>query len=183
MYPYALSPRMAYYVKDNFFEDWGYQGHPKHWKFPNQKGGVPRWIQFNNNGGELDRPAKVPPVELVDAKQVYDLVLARAGCWPRDRVTRRTVAEVKNKTGAWGRNGPLKPSDEWFLEGLTPGKAPRDTDGDGMPDAWEKAHGLDPKDPGDATRVVPAGQSANDRHRGYTYIEFYINELADRLVP
>lgn len=183
MYPYALSPMMSYYVKDNFFEDWGYQDHPKHWKFPNQKGGVPRWIQFNNNGEELDRPAPVPPVELVDAKQVYDLVLARAGCWPRDRVTTRTIEEVKNRTGAWGRNAPLTPTDEWFLEGLTPGKPPTDTDGDGMPDAWEKAHGLDPTDPGDATRIVPPGKSKNDRHQGYTYIEFYINELADGLVP
>jgi hypothetical protein len=183
MYPYALSTQMTYYVKDNFFEDWGYQDHPKHWKPANQPGGVPRWIQFNNNGGELDQPAKVPSIEMVDAKQVYDLVLARAGCWPRDRMTRRTVEEVKNKSGAWGRNAPLKPTDEWFLEGLTPGKASADADGDGMPDAWETAHGLNPNDPADATKVVPAGQSKNDRHRGYTYVEFYINELADSLVP
>jgi pectate lyase len=51
-----------------------------------------------------------------------------------------------------------------------------------MPDAWETAHGLDPKDPADATKVVPAGASKDDRHRGYTYIEFYVNELADGLV-
>lgn len=183
MYPYALSPQMNYYVKDNFFEDWGYQDHPRHWKFGNQKGGVPRWIQFNNNGGELDKPAKTPAIELVDAKQAYDLVLTKAGCWPRDRVTKRTVEEVKNKAGAWGRNAPLTLSDEWFMEGLAPANSPTDTDGDGMPDAWEKMHGLNPGDAADANRVVPAGKSKNDRHQGYTYIEFYINELADRLAP
>jgi pectate lyase len=183
VYPYALSPNMTYYVKGNYFEDWGYQDHPKHWKPAGRPGGVPRWVQFNNNGGELDKPAKVPAVETVDAREVYDLVLGRAGCWPRDRVTRRTVEEVKNKTGAWGRNAPAVPTDEWFLDGLTPGKAPADADGDGMPDAWEKAHGLDPENPADATKVVPAGASKNDRHRGYTYIEFYVNELADGLVP
>ncbi len=58
-----------------------------------------------------------------------------------------------------------------------------DADNDGMPDAWERAHGLDPNDPADATRLVPAGKSAGDRHQGYTYVEFYINELAERLVP
>jgi pectate lyase len=183
MYPYALSTQMTYYVKDNYFEDWGYQNHPRHWKPANQPGGVPRWIQFNNNGGELDQPAKVPPIEMVDAKQVYDLVLARAGCWPRDRMTKQTIEEVKNRTGAWGRNAPLAPTDEWFLEGLPTGKAPQDTDSDGMPDAWEKAHGLNPQDPADAIRIVAAGESKGDRHRGYTFIEFYINELADSLVP
>jgi hypothetical protein len=182
MYPYALSPQMDYYVADNYFEDWGYQGHPRHWKFGKQPGGVPRWIQFNNNGRELDKPAKVPPVQTVDAKEVPDLVLSRAGCWPRDRVTKRTVEEVKNKTGAWGRNAPLELTNEWYLEGVSPGKVPADTDRDGMPDAWENTHGLDPKDPADATRIVPAGQSEGDRHRGYSFIEFYLNELADSLI-
>lgn len=183
MYPYALSPQMDYYVKDNYFEDWGYQGHPKHWKFGNQPGGVPRWIQFNNNGREISEPAKAPPVQTVDAKKVYEMVLAQAGCWPRDRVTKRTVLEVENKSGAWGRNAPLEPTTEWFMEGLVPGKARADTDNDGMPDEWEKTHGLNPNDPADATRIVPAGRSEGNRHQGFTYVEFYINELADNLVP
>jgi len=76
----------------------------------------------------------------------------------------------------------MEPSDEWFMKGLTPGKAPVDTDDDGMPDKWEKAHGLDPKNPKDANKIVPAGASKGNRHRGYTYIEYYINELADNIV-
>jgi pectate lyase len=181
LYPYALSPHMTYFVRDNYFEDWGYQDHPRHWKPAGQPGGVPRWIQFNNNGGEIDAPGPTPAIELVDAQAAYDLVLAKAGCWPRDRMTQRTIEEVRAKTGAWGRNAPLEPSDEWFLEGLTPGKALADTDGDGMPDAWEKLHGLDSNDPADATQLVPTGKSSSDRHQGYSYIEFYINELADHL--
>lgn len=183
MYPYALSPSMKYYVKDNFFEDWGLQHHPKDWKPANQPGGVPRWIQFNNNGGEIEQPAQVPPISLVDTQQVYELVLSKAGCFPRDRVTTRTIEEVKTKTGNWGRNAPLQPTDEWFLEGLTPGKAPLDTDRDGLPDAWEKSHGLDTGNPSDAAKPVPAGVSTKDRHLGYSWIEFYINELADGLAP
>jgi hypothetical protein len=51
-----------------------------------------------------------------------------------------------------------------------------------MPDDWERMHGLNPKDPSDAKRTVPAGASPGNRHQGYTYVEFYLNELADRLV-
>ena len=182
LYPYALSPHMSYYVQDNYFEDWGYQGHPRHWKWggPDR---APRWVQFNNNGRELDAPAKTPKIELVDAKAAFELVLAKAGCWPRDRMTKRTVHEVRTKTGNWGRNAPLEPTDEWFLEGLTPIKAPADTDGDGLPDAWEKTHDLDFNDPADAAKIVAIGESSNDRHLGYSYIEFYTNELADNLSP
>ena len=45
----------------------------------------------------------------------------------------------------------------------------RDSDMDGMPDAWEKAHGLNPNDPTDAN-----GDMNGD---GYTNIETYINSI------
>lgn len=181
LYPYALSPNMTYYVRDNYFEDWGYQDHPRHWKPANQPAGVPRWIQFNNNGGEINAPAPTPSIALVDAQAAFELILAKAGCWPRDRVTHRTIQEVTTKTGSWGRNAPLIPTDEWFLEGLKPAQAPADTDHDGLPDAWEKSHGLQVNDPTDAAKIVTAGESEGDRHLGYSYIEFYLNELADSL--
>ncbi len=183
MYPYALSPSMSYYVRDNFFEDWGYQDHPRHWKPANQPGGVPRWIQYNNNGNEIDEPASCPPITMQDAKEIYSIVLSRAGCWPRDHVTKRTIEEVKNQSGAWGRNAPLEPTDDWFMEGLTVLAPPADTDNDGIPDEWEKLHGLNPADPDDANNIVPDSASKDNRHKGYTYIEFYLNELADNLLP
>ena len=68
------------------------------------------------------------------------------------------------------------------MQGLRPGSPPVDTDDDGMPDGWENEHGLDPKDPSDASKTVAAGASADDRHRGYTYIEYYVNDLADSLI-
>jgi HEAT repeat protein len=85
---------------------------------------------------------------------------------------------MHTRTGTWGRHEP----DAGLMEGLTPGKPKPDADNDGMPDEWEKAHGLDANDASDANKTVPAGASRGDRHRGYTYIEFYINELADNLV-
>jgi len=53
-----------------------------------------------------------------------------------------------------------------------PAAAPADADNDGMPDAWEKAHGLDPRS-ADADRKMPSG---------YTAIEEYVNQLADKLI-
>ena len=181
MYPYALSPRMSYYVRDNYFEGWGYQGHPRHWKWggPDR---APRWMQFNNNGRELNAPARTPKIGLVDAKAAFPLVLAKAGCWPRDRVTLRTIQEVRAGAGSWGRNAPSAPTNDWYLQGLAPTRAPADSDGDGLPDAWENAHGLNPGNARDASGKVASGESANDRHMGYPYLEFYLNELADNLV-
>jgi hypothetical protein len=33
---------------------------------------------------------------------------------------------------------------------------------------------------GHRRRIVPMGKSAADRHQAYTYIEYFINELADK---
>lgn len=47
-----------------------------------------------------------------------------------------------------------------------------DTDGDGMPDEWEKANGLDPNDPSDANKDCTGD--------GYTNIEKYINGISTK---
>jgi hypothetical protein len=62
----------------------------------------------------------------------------------------RAVAEV----GGWPK--------------LALGAAPADSDQDGMPDAWEKPHGLNAADAGDS-RLDPD----ND---GYTNVEEFLNE-------
>ncbi|MGI9302081.1 MAG: hypothetical protein ACR2RB_05145 [Gammaproteobacteria bacterium] len=49
-----------------------------------------------------------------------------------------------------------------------------DTDGDGMPNRWEIAHGLNPDDETDGSRVAD---------NGYTLLENYLNELAGDRVP
>ena len=76
-------------------------------------------------------------------------------------------------------SGPVS-GDYSFKRKLT--KPAADTDGDGMPDDWETTCGLDPKNSSDAAAPVPAGRSRGDRHRGYSYLEFYLNELADSVV-
>jgi HEAT repeat protein len=119
-----------------------------------------------------------PPVTTHTAERAFDMIVAAGGCLPRDAVSKRTVREMLLGGGAWGCHVP----DAGLMEGLTPGEPPPDTDKDGMPDAWETAHDLDPKDPADATGTVPKGASKADRHAGYTWIEYYVNEAADTLV-
>ena len=177
LYPYATIKGVKYHMSGEYIDGLGII---KDTADPTAK--FPSWIQFNRNGMRLPEPAKAAPVTTQKAEEAYRLVMARAGCFPRDRVTKRTLNEVKTSTGKWGRNGPAEPTDEWFLQGLAAGQAPADADGDGMPDAWETAHALNPEDASDAAKAVPAAASKNDRHKGYTYIEFYVNERADRLV-
>ncbi len=127
------------------------------------------------DGPKSEKPWPVPAVTTQKAEEACGLVLARSGCLPRDEVGLRTAKEVREGTGQWGRRIPEKGPGA----GLAPGEAPRDSDGDGMPDEWEKARKLNPADPKDALKIVPAGASPGDRHKGYTYVEYYVNELAD----
>ena len=119
------------------------------------------------NVGNLSSPMSVPSVTTQSAAQAFDLVLDRAGAFPRDPMNTRTVAEARNGTGSMG-----KINDAFLTSAPTP---PVDTDLDGMPDSWELARGLNPSNPSDA---------ALDRNGdGYTNIEEYINELANSLIP
>ena len=59
------------------------------------------------------------------------------------------------------------------MAGLRPQAPLIDTDGDGIPDCWEQARGLDSNDGDDHNRVMDSG---------YTAVEEYCNILARRLV-
>jgi hypothetical protein len=115
-----------------------------------------------------ERPFGMPAVTTQPAMEAYEMVLARAGAFPRDAVTRRTIEEVRDGTGAWGRREP----EGGLMAGLTPGRAPKDADRDGMPDEWEKKNGLDPTQD-DSAKAMPDG---------YTAVEVYLAERAETLV-
>jgi hypothetical protein len=53
---------------------------------------------------------------------------------------------------------------------LAAGTPWKDSDGDGMPDAWERAHGLDPANAADG--------AADANGDGYTNLEDWLNALA-----
>jgi pectate lyase len=111
----------------------------------------------------VNKPFPAPAVTTHAASELEDRILSNVGATKpkRDSVDARIVKEVRNRTGEVGRS-----SDYPVLVGAP---APTDTDNDGMPDSWETAQDLDPKNPTDGQSVAS---------NGYTNIENYINELA-----
>ncbi len=75
------------------------------------------------------------------------------------------MKSVRDKTGS-SRIDTTRPWPDLAARAPVP---PADSDHDGMPDAWETAHGLDPHNTRDG-----AAFAAN----GYTNVENYLNELA-----
>ena len=107
-----------------------------------------------------------PPVATHPTKDVKSIVLASVGATVplRDSVDSRIINDVKNSTGNIKNIGGGGP---WPV--LGGGLPPLDTDHDGMPDAWELSHGLNPKDSTDGPKTAK---------NGYTNVENYLNELA-----
>lgn len=107
-----------------------------------------------------DRPTLRSP------RQAYDRILAEAGAsLPRDAADARIVVGVRDRT-----NRRIdSPTEVGGWPELADTRAPKDQDGDGMADAWEQAHGLDPADPSD--RNLPHAS-------GWTMLERYLAELA-----
>ena len=111
-------------------------------------------------------PFAMPFVTASSATDAYGVVLDRAGAtFPsRDGVDARVVGEARTTTGHLIDD----PSQVGGWPSLGAGIAPVDSDHDGIPDAWEIAHGLDPRDPTDGARLAP---------NGFTWLENYLNEL------
>ncbi|MCX8475673.1 MAG: pectate lyase [Sphingomonas sp.] len=117
-------------------------------------------------GYRLAAPVDVAPVTPDPAPSAYARVLAGAGASKvRDAVDTRVVAGVRDRTGR--QIDSQSEVGGWpELKSLP---APRDGDGDGMPDAWERRHGLDP--------VTTDANGDRDRD-GYTNIEEWLADLA-----
>ena len=137
-------------------------------------GNVMEGRDYQDNWGSkctLIDPAAWPAIRLMDppwvsyvtettAEQAYIDVLANVGAnLPHhDAVDQRVLRDVRNRTASskGSRSGVPGIIDSQTDVGgwptLESGKPPIDTDRDGIPDAWEQSHGLDPRDPSDATR-------------------------------
>ena len=117
-------------------------------------------------------PFDAPTVKTTSAKEALADVLAGVGAGAvlprRDPVDARIIESVEKRSG--------KIIDSQREVGGWPeyrsGMAPMDRDKDGMPDTWERAHGLDPLNGADAAKKKAGA--------GYTNIEMYLNELAGR---
>jgi pectate lyase len=126
---------------------------------------------------ELEKLARVYtpfegwPIRQHTAREAYELVLAKGGATlpRRDAVDRRIVEMVRtNKVAV--RDGILRNPDEvggYPDYAFSAADVPVDTDGDGMPDVWERAHGLNPNE-------VSDGAADADKD-GYTNLEEFLN--------
>lgn len=126
-----------------------------------------------------DTPFFESHVKTHSAHEAYTNVLADVGCnFPAlDEHDARIIAEVRSgtakfkgsKTGLPGL--PDSQDDVGGWENYPEIKRPADwdTDRDGMPDAWEKQHGLNPADATDGNQDLTGD--------GYTNLEKYLNSL------
>lgn len=112
----------------------------------------------------------------------YESVLNFAGAsYARDGHDKRIVEEVRKGTytyeGSHGStNGMIdRPADVGGWGEYKQAAVPVDTDGDGMPDEWEKAHGLNPDNGNDG--------AAYNLSASYTNLEVYLNGLVEHLYP
>jgi len=142
-----------------------------------------------------DVPFPMPYIKIMSAEDAYKFVVANAGATlpVRDAVDKRIAEQVRTgkivykemKTDTDFQFKVRKlPRDSYKLGIITApwqvggypeysGTPYKDSDNDGIPDAWEIAHGLNPKDPNDS--ALPAKNGG-----GYSNIEVYLNELAKK---
>ena len=123
------------------------------------------------------------------AEEAYDKVLAYAGAsLHRDSNDQQVVEDVATGTAKYGKTiGKKKYSETitgWIdsqdevggWPELEKGTALPDSDGDGMPDAWEKAHGLNPNDAADGNAYTI------DKRGFYTNAEVYFNSIVEPII-
>jgi len=124
-----------------------------------------------------DYPAKNPPLT---AAQAYQKACDSVGaCIPaRDQVDLIMISDLNSKgtSGIYVYRETDLPLSNGGLGDFPAATAPLDTDGDGMPDAWEMAHGLNKNSAADAVTYSTAFPA-------YLNIEVYINSLAGGPTP
>ena len=143
------------YVADNYHSN-------------NPEAAKDNWLLITSGDGKINKrstPFPHPPMKNKTAEENYELVLNGAGAVlpARDPVDRRIINEIRTGKGAIINS--QKDVGGWPVYNST--KAPVDKDRDGMADEWERAHGLNPKNPDDHKN-----DADND---GYTNIEEYVN--------
>lgn len=107
-------------------------------------------------------------VKVDNAEAAYQKVLAGAGASShRDEIDSRIIGYLRSL----GKEGKIfKTEAEAGGQGrITPAAGLQDSDGDGIPDDWETAHSLNPRNAKD-------GNTRSDKS-GYTNLENYLNSL------
>lgn len=140
---------------------------------------------------KLDAPLETDVITTHTAEQAFKQVLLYAGCSKeRDIIDERIVKETETGTatykGSVSNDAAKKPglidlptdvmpagaSSPWpdLSKGGVTADQLKDTDGDGIPDVWEIANGLNPNNATD-------GKATTLSQEGYTNLEVYLNSL------
>ena len=143
-----------------------------------------------------NKPFPIAPVTTLTATEAYSYVLANAGATlpRRDAVDKRIVEDVRTGKIAYNDKNAQPPAGGQFIKRRLPadsykqgiisdisqvggypeykGTPYKDSDNDGIPDSWEKAHGLNPADAADASLIPRNGG-------GYSNIEIYLNSVVE----
>lgn len=133
-------------------------------------------MEFQAAAKSLSAFTVTQPIAVQTAEAAYADVLKNAGAnLPiRDVVDKRVVSETATGTAygtgiTSGKKGIIDlPSEVGGWPVYQSGTALTDTDGDGMPDTWEQANGLNANDAAD-------GNTLNNE--GYTMLEVYLNSI------
>lgn len=157
-----LDSDITFFIRDNV-----YDGHPD-LSADNSKFIDDYELDGKRQVQLTDTPFPAAPVSTSPAISALEAVLASVGANrpARDSVDARLVADVHNRTGKMINSQ----NEVGGWPELKSTSAPLDSDNDGLPDAWEKSHGLDPANPADS------GQSSSPD--GYTFLEDYLHSLA-----
>ena len=146
---------------------------------------------------QLSEPIDYGTITTHSANEAFHRVLEEAGCSNvRDIIDRRIIQETLTGTATF--HGSMSDDSRSFpgfidsqndvipagetspwpeLKATKKELADRkDTDGDGIPDKWEKAHGLNAKEKTD-------GNLCTLSKEGYTNLEVYLNSLVEIKVP
>ncbi|RXK87458.1 polysaccharide lyase [Filimonas effusa] len=143
---------------------------------------------------KVNKPLPMPKFTILPTKDAYSYVLTNVGANlpKRDPVDTRVIEQVKTGKIKYLENVKLPefnfehrrlPRDSYKMGIITEiaqvggypeykGTPYKDSDNDGMPDAYEVKMGLNPKDASDASKLARNG-------KGYTNIEVYLNSVVD----
>jgi autotransporter-associated beta strand protein len=143
---------------------------------------TPYW--YSGTGTILSAPwsSWTTKVTVYSPATAYHRVVSQAGDLPRDQIDSLVMSQVQTLgsgatgtgAGTTGPDGNLYTSQTQTGLGnsgygvIAGGTTSADADGDGMPDYWETALGLNPNNANDATNLTLSG---------YTQLEVYLNWL------
>ncbi|BBO35804.1 hypothetical protein [Lacipirellula parvula] len=130
---------------------------------------------------QMVTPFATAPVTTQTAPAAYEQVLDHVGnfWWNREAIDQRIINNVKTNTGPSGGVGAAAPNATELANLLAAPTTTRpagwDSDADGMPNAWELAHGLNPNSAAD-NRLDFDGD-------GYVNVVEYLNEAGEFPAP